>query len=186
VGKSVDPRLIRSREAILTAAKELLRKHGPPAVTHQRVAAQAGVGRATVYRHWPQPEQLRLEAMAGLGLPFFRDPIVPVRPWLHGQLRYYADEMAMPEVVSVALILFQRAKDPAVAEAGRQFRSATTDRVRTALDLAITHGELTLTIPREDAAARLVGPILYQAWIQIDVVTDDLIGRLIDGIGTWS
>ena len=45
-----DPRTVRSREAILAAARHLLLHHGPAAVTHQRVAEQAGVGRATVSR----------------------------------------------------------------------------------------------------------------------------------------
>ena len=55
---TVDPRQARSRKAMLDAARELLAREGPAAVTHQRVARQAGVGRATVYRHWPRPEQL--------------------------------------------------------------------------------------------------------------------------------
>lgn len=185
VGKSVDPRLIRSREAILAAARTLLLRDGPPAVTHQRVAAQAGVGRATVYRHWPRPEQLRLDAMASVGLPFFLNPTTPVRPWLCGQLRYLAVEMAMPEVAAVALMLFQGARDPQLAAQQRQFTAAVTDRVHAALALATTHGELDLTIAPSEAPALLVGPILFHAWIQADTVTDDLITQLVDGIGTW-
>ncbi len=67
---------------MLDAARELLAREGPDAVTHQRVARQAGVGRATVYRHWPRREQLVLDTMAGVELPFFGDPVSPVRPWL--------------------------------------------------------------------------------------------------------
>jgi AcrR family transcriptional regulator len=96
VKTTVDPRQARSRKAMLDAARELLAREGPAAVTHQRVARQAGVGRATVYRHWPRPEQLMLDTMAGVELPFFRDPVTPVRPWLWGQLRTFADEIALP------------------------------------------------------------------------------------------
>ena len=53
-----DPRVVKSRETILSAARTLLQESGPAAVTHQRVAARAGVGRATVYRHWRTPELL--------------------------------------------------------------------------------------------------------------------------------
>jgi hypothetical protein len=45
-----------------------------------------GVGRATVYRHWPGPDQLLLDAMAQVDLPFFREPVSPVRPWLRREL----------------------------------------------------------------------------------------------------
>jgi AcrR family transcriptional regulator len=54
---------------MLAVAPELLVGEGPGAVTHQRVAQQAGVGRATGYRHWPQPEQLLLDVMSGADLP---------------------------------------------------------------------------------------------------------------------
>jgi AcrR family transcriptional regulator len=58
---------------MLVAARELLVGEGPGAVTHQRVAQEAGVGRATVYRHWPRPEQLLLDVMAGADLPHFKN-----------------------------------------------------------------------------------------------------------------
>jgi AcrR family transcriptional regulator len=52
---ATDPRAARSREAILAAAFDLLAREGPGAITQQRVARQAGVGRATACRHWPWP-----------------------------------------------------------------------------------------------------------------------------------
>src|SRR5688500_16592931 len=57
-----DPRAARSREAMLAAATALLAQDGLEAVTHQTVATRAGVGRATVYRHWPQLLAVRLAA----------------------------------------------------------------------------------------------------------------------------
>src|SRR5262245_20404972 len=100
VSYSTDPRAVRSREAMLVAARELLAAEGPGAVTHQRVAQQAGVGRATVYRHWPQPEQLLLDVMSGADLPHFKNPQAPVRRWLHRELRQMADELAAPAVAA--------------------------------------------------------------------------------------
>jgi len=43
---------------MLRAAAAILEEEGPTGVTHQRVAERAGVGRATAYRHWPQPVDL--------------------------------------------------------------------------------------------------------------------------------
>jgi AcrR family transcriptional regulator len=60
----VDPRVERTRHAVLDAASVLLRTEGPGAVTHARVAEAAGVGRATVYRHWPEQGDLLHEAIA--------------------------------------------------------------------------------------------------------------------------
>ena len=49
---------------MVAAAVRLLHRGGAEAITHQTVAAEAGVGRATVYRHWPRVTDLLLEALA--------------------------------------------------------------------------------------------------------------------------
>src|SRR6266581_1100612 len=79
---ATDPRAARSHEAILAAAFDLLAREGPGAITHQRVAQQAGVGRATVYRHWAAPEDLLRDVLYTAELPFFATPALPLRPWL--------------------------------------------------------------------------------------------------------
>src|SRR5258705_297062 len=68
---ATDPRAARSREAILAAAYDLLAREGPGAITHQRVAQQAGVGSATVYRHLAAPEDLLRDVIFSAELPFF-------------------------------------------------------------------------------------------------------------------
>src|SRR5947207_78275 len=48
-----DPRIERSRMVILQAAVEELAEVGYGAFTIESVAARAGVGKSTIYRHWP-------------------------------------------------------------------------------------------------------------------------------------
>jgi AcrR family transcriptional regulator len=164
------------------AARDLLLEHGPTAVTHQRVAQQAGVGRATVYRHWPRAEQLLLDVMAEAGLPFFRDPRSPVRAWFRRQLRELADELAMPEVAAVALTLMQGAVwDRQIARQRDQFIRTVTERIAAALVLAAEEGELDPAPDPHDTAAMLVGPILYRTALQAGAVPDGFIDQLIDG-----
>ncbi|MGW1622851.1 TetR/AcrR family transcriptional regulator [Streptomyces sp. NPDC002172] len=69
-----DPRLLRSREAMVAAATALLTDGGLEAVTHQTVATRAGAGRATVYRHWPSLLDLRLAALEAGMPPSLRYP----------------------------------------------------------------------------------------------------------------
>jgi AcrR family transcriptional regulator len=47
-----DPRIERSRRVILEAALEELGAVGYGALTIEGVAARAGVGKSTIYRHW--------------------------------------------------------------------------------------------------------------------------------------
>src|ERR1700722_17179213 len=48
----IDPRVERSRAMILTAAVSELAEVGYGGVTIEAVAARAGVGKSTIYRHW--------------------------------------------------------------------------------------------------------------------------------------
>jgi AcrR family transcriptional regulator len=183
---AMDPRAVRSRDAMLRAAREILQREGPGAVTHQRVAREAGVGRATVYRHWARPEQLLLEAMGPLEMPFFRDPRPPVRPWLRVQLRRLADELAVPAIVAISATLMQGALlDPGVAERRDASVGTLTRQLSDVLDLAVSTGELTGAAAAHDAVAMLVGTLQYRVMMQVDEVPDALIDRLLDGLGTW-
>ena len=53
VKRVVDPRVERSRHVILEAALAELGQVGYGAFTIESVAARAGVGKSTIYRHWP-------------------------------------------------------------------------------------------------------------------------------------
>lgn len=182
-----DPRAVRSRDAILAAARELLREEGPVAVTHQRVAAHAEVGRATVYRHWPRPELLLTDAMAGVRLPFFLDPVTPVRPWLVQQLRGLADQLALPDVLAVAAALVQGAVWDAEVTGRRDgLAAAMSGQLGAALATAQETGELRAAVEPSDAPALLVGPLLYRGLLEPGPVSDTLIDRLLDTVGTWT
>ena len=60
------PRDPQTDERIIAAAAELLRKRGFERMTVDDVAAQAGVGKATVYRRWPSKDDLAVAAMERL------------------------------------------------------------------------------------------------------------------------
>src|SRR3569833_3242386 len=186
VSYSMDPRTARSREAMLVAARELLVSEGPGAVTHQRVAQQAGVGRATGYRHWPRSEQLLLDVMSGADLPFFKNPESPIRPWLGRQHRQLADELSVPAVAAVALTLHQSAIcDPQIAHQRDESVKTISERIFTAIRSATASGEVETDVEPADLSAMLVGPIVYHTIMQMGAVSADLIARLLDSVGTW-
>src|SRR5260221_3163014 len=135
---ATDPRAARSREAILAAAYDLLAREGPGAITHQRVARQAGVGRATVYRHWAAPQDLLRDVLYTAELPFFATPALPLRPWLHAELRHLAAELALPAVASLAIALMEQTL-PGGALA-RPHRAITTITQRLACPFVLAAG----------------------------------------------
>src|SRR5450755_2030754 len=58
----IDPRVERSRIVILKAAVDELANVGYGGVTIESIAARAGVGKSTIYRHWPDKLALIADA----------------------------------------------------------------------------------------------------------------------------
>ena len=185
-----DPRTARSREAMLAAGRALLAEEGPGALTHQRVAQRAGVGRATVYRHWPSPELLVQAVFAGTELPFFADAGAgggPLRPWLRDELRAIAGQLAVPAVAGFAAALLQGAQWDAAARAQRdELAAAVTGRLAKALGQAAGRGEVEAGADPAEVAAHLLGPLIYRALMQGGPVTDPLIDRLVEAAVRWT
>ncbi len=65
-GPEIDPRVERSRRVILAAALDLLAEVGCGGLTMEAVAARAGVGKSTVYRHWAGKLELIEDAIRTL------------------------------------------------------------------------------------------------------------------------
>jgi AcrR family transcriptional regulator len=187
VPTETDPRFLRSREAILHAARQLLLEKGPTGVTHVQVAERAGVGRATVYRHWPRTELLLVEAMATVAMPFFDDPTVPTRDWLRRELTAMARQLDLDDVRAVSTTLAGTALWDTTMDARRaQFAGIISNRLAAALDDAQARGEITLAIPSQDAAAMAIGPMYYRSTIERASTDSGLIEAVIDALGTWS
>jgi len=182
---ATDPRAARSREAILAAALDLLAREGPGAITHQRVAQQAGVGRATIYRHWADPEDLLRDVLYTAKLPFFATPALPLRSWLHTELRQLADELALPAVASLAIALMEQTRSGGAGASPHQHVTAITERLAAAFALAVDAGELDTAPDAGLAAAYLIGPMIYRTTLQAAAVPDSLLAGVIDGVAHW-
>ena len=182
--QATDPRAARSREAILAAAFDLLAREGPGAITHQRVAQQAGVGRATVYRHWAAPEDLLRDVLFSAELPFFAIPALPLRSWLRAELRQLADELALPAVASLAIALMEQTRPGAGTRPHRHI-TVITERLAAAFALAVDAGELDTAPDAERAAAHLIGPLVYRTTLQAAQVPDQLLTDVIEAVADW-
>jgi AcrR family transcriptional regulator len=56
--QAMDPRIVRTRSAVLRAATDLMVEGGPAAMTVDAVVARSGVAKSTIYRHWPSRDDL--------------------------------------------------------------------------------------------------------------------------------
>jgi AcrR family transcriptional regulator len=176
-----DPRRARSRTAMLGAAFELLASDGPAAVTPARVAAAAGVHRATAYRLWPDADRLLVEVMAEAELPFFREPTAPVHDWLRARLRELADDLLTPGSRGTTSTLIQAsAWDPKIATRRDALVGTLESRLDTAQRMAVRSGELAAPRDPTHLAAELVGPLLYWTLLKAVPVPEPVIDDLVD------
>ncbi|WP_306215048.1 TetR/AcrR family transcriptional regulator [Actinoplanes sp. RD1] len=187
MANETDPRFLRSRQAILHAARDLLLESGPTAVTHAQVAERARVGRATVYRHWERAEQLLLEAMTTVPMPFFHEPTVPTKDWIRRELTAMAEQLGLDDVRAVATTLASGALWDDTMDARRaQFAGILAERLAAALDDAQARGEVILTTSARDAAAMAIGPMYYRSTIERSPADPALVETVIAALGTWS
>src|SRR5271163_2599111 len=63
------PRSEQAEHAIIEATLDLFAEQGFEGVCVESVAARAGVGKATIYRRWPNKEEMLLAALGSMKSP---------------------------------------------------------------------------------------------------------------------
>ncbi|MEU5884214.1 TetR/AcrR family transcriptional regulator [Spirillospora sp. NPDC047279] len=180
-----DPRAERSRTAALAAAREILVEQGWTAVTHVTVAARSGVGRTTLYRHWPDPVTLLRDTIA-LDVATYRRPATGVlRDDLIQELEAFREMLSVPIADRGLRAIIERAAvDPEFARLKADVFTQGSAGVRAALAAARDNGELPADLDDDLdddlAIAQLAGPVLYHRLIADRPLPSAQITRLVD------
>lgn len=159
-----DPRVLRTIEAVRAAVSELVEHDGVAAVTHQRVAERAGIGRATVYRHWPHVEDLLYMCFTSTHplLEFGDSPTFT--DGLKQALRRKADQMSRPgETATMSALVARAAHDPHVAALRDSLIALTCAGLQQRLADAVDCGELATAPNAVDLFTNVVGPMLFRS-----------------------
>jgi len=176
----------RTHQAILDAAVELLAEVGYQDVSIERVAARAGVGKATIYRWWNSKSALVIEAMEH-GMPLSRvphtgDPRTDLRATIEAAAHTYA---ATPAGATVPALAADMTRDPDTAERLRQFLRPRRDAARELLHQAAAVGQLPADVDIETVIDLFVGAIFYRKVVRgmdIDAaMIEQLVELILDG-----
>ena len=178
--RDVDPRVERSRQAILAATLDLLGEVGYGRLTIEGVAARAGVGKSTIYRLWPGKLELAEAAIGSLkaAVAVPREGTVRQRvAALLGQVvRMTAGSTwssCLPAIIDAA------ERDPEVLALHRR---ASAERRQLLMDLlteGARTGEIDPGLDLELAAECLVGPILVRRLLLHEPFDLDAVPRLV-------
>lgn len=173
----MDARAERTRLAMIEAVTHIIVEEGAGAVTHQRVAERAGVGRATVYRHWPTSEEMLLSVFELVRFPAFFSEAGTADERLNLLLRWLAAQFARPALRAFILTMTERAvRDPAVARVMQERMAEFRRGIMTILDdTAIDFAE-----SDDKLMARLVGPIWFRVLVQRQDADDSFIQGIVN------
>ncbi len=163
-GRPGRPRDPKTRAAILAAAKALLDAGGLGAVTVERIAQQAGVGKPTIYRHWPNAHAVAmaafLETATGLGdTRRTASALVDLRT----QLAAIASAFAARTGRNVKAMIAASEGETELAKAFRNhFIAQSRLAGRALLERAIADGDLRADIDLEVTLDLIYGPLFYR------------------------
>ena len=178
------PRSERADKAIIDAALSLFAESGPEGLCIERVAARAGVGKATIYRRWPGKEDLLLDAIAALKAPLPEPVGRSVREDLVILLGAMCQEAADPrQAREFALLLGEGAKYPRLM--ARYVETVLEPRrevVRAVLRRGVATGELRPGLDVEAALFMLVGAVVARRGPEQQVVPPGYPERVVDGL----
>jgi AcrR family transcriptional regulator len=171
----------RTRAAVHEALRSLFAEEGPAALTHQRVAQRAEVGRATIYRHWPRPVDLVTEALTVIDQPVFRSREGPLRTWLGGELARFAADLAQPAATQfLATVIGTADQVQAIADLRDDLLRRISAVLRNGLAAGETTGETVRPLDPDELLARLLGPVIFRVAIEQVPADRDFIDRLVD------
>src|SRR6516225_7361932 len=178
------PRSEQAEQAIIEATLDVFAEKGFEGVCVELVAARAGVGKATIYRRWPNKEELLLAAFASLKSPFPEPKGVSVRDDLLAMVEVMCADKADPRKARrYALLLGDGDKYPRLmARYKETIVQPRRDAMRAVIRRGVETGELRPDTDVEIAMLQLTGAIMAQEKSQAGMLDDDFAARLVDGL----
>ncbi|HYB46365.1 MAG TPA: TetR/AcrR family transcriptional regulator [Streptosporangiaceae bacterium] len=178
------PRSEQAEQAIIEATLDLFAEKGFEGVCVDLVAARAGVGKATIYRRWPNKEELLLAAFGSLKSPFPEPKGVSVRDDLLAMVEVMCADKADPRKARrYALLLGEGEKYPRlVARYKETVVEPRRDVMRAVIRRGVETGELRPETDVEIAMLQLTGAIMAQEKSQAGTLDGDFAARLVDGL----
>lgn len=172
---NLDPRVVRTRDDVLSTALQVLLDEGWDAVTHQRVAQAAGYSKATVYKHWPNRSALIGEAFSRLREMPHHNPTGDLRADLIAEITTFRTGMEQQRLDRALCVLVELAGTvPELVDVRRKLVADGERVVRELLGPYLEGAAL------EAATLMLVGAVLHGAIMHGAPPTDRVITGSVD------
>lgn len=176
------PRSERAEQAIIDATLSLFAESGTEGLCIEKVAARAGVGKATIYRRWPGKEDLLLDAISARHTPLPQPAGRSVRDDLVMILSAMRDSAADPRRArEFALLLGEGAKYPRLM--ARYVETVLEPRrevIRSVLRRGVATGELRASTDIDAAQFMLTGAVIARGKYDPGSTPPGYVERVVD------
>ena len=171
----------RAESAILDATLALLAELGFGGLTIDGIAARAGVGKATIYRHWSSKAEVALEAFRAF-VPPLEDPDTgSFADDIRGVLHQIVEGLSNSPLAGILPSLVEAAeRDPEMERLFREFGTSRRAVLRGIFSRAAARGELREGLDADVAIDLLVGPIFTRRLVSRAPVTKKHANAVID------
>jgi AcrR family transcriptional regulator len=174
------PRGEAARQRIVEATRQLVYEEGFDAFNVEAVASASGAARSTIYRHWPEPRDLLVDALVSMGRRF----PTPDEGSLAADLEVIAATLRPifddPRTRRLILDLTRAAaEDPAMERARQQLIRDRRGPLQTILQRAIARGEIDPELDLDIALHLVEGPMMSATVLQNQPLTDDAIRTMV-------
>jgi AcrR family transcriptional regulator len=181
--RALDPRVVRSREVVLEAARQLLIEDGRAGASIDAIAKRSGVARTTIYRHWPTLAALisaAFESMAVAWTPpdtgSLRSDLIELMLRMRTSLNVDCWGQVLPTMIDGTF------RDDTVAAHQRAIVSDRRQRTKSILQRAVERGELDPSADFDTMIDRLTAPIFYRHLLLREPTSDAYVEALIDSV----
>ncbi len=159
----VDPRVARSRAAVLEATLALVAETGIGDTTIDAISERSGVAKTTIYRHWPGKPAIVLDALSQVMAPPPDPDTGNVRDDLVALLMGFIDGLSRGPLAPLLTSMMDAAeRDPEVARVHQEEAAARHQVLRDAVVRGIGRGELPAGTDADGVVAQVVGPVVYR------------------------
>lgn len=175
------PRSEKTKNAVLSAAYELLLENGFGAVTIEKIAERAGVSKATIYKWWPNKAAVIMDAFFDAAV--VKLPVPDTGSVINDmitQVNNLANFLISPEGKVINEIIAEGQSDLKLAEAYRTmyFKPRRLDS-RYILERGISRGELKEDLDIELVIDLIFGPLFYRLLITGDEINKDFVDNTV-------
>ena len=178
----LDPRVARTRDRVLQATLEELAVHGYAGLSIERIANRAGVGKATIYRHWDGRADLVADVVALYRVPLPRPDTGSVRADAVALLEDLAARLSGPTAHLTPVLMDAAERDAHVAALHHSVVRTRRRPLTEALQAGIARGELPAQADLELLVDLLIAPLVYRRFVSREPVTAEFANEVVDAV----